>query len=381
MRDRPLTLLAAAPAPQLGGAEAMLYRVLAAAVEAEWSVTCAAPAGPLADQLRHAAVEVLDVPPLMASSGVASAPLLAQRCLRWAAAVSRVPDVDVLVVNGLLPLLPIRLLAPRCAVVLYAHDVVVRPRKKGILKLAGPCLDLAVCVSDSVAEPLRSLGVECRVVRNAPEPARTPVRLPAERPYIVGCNAALTPWKGQDVLLDAVAALPDRSLVVEILGAAFPNRTDRAFEVRLRRRADRADLRGRVRFLGHRSDAFSIMGRWRLAVSASVEPEASGLAVLEAMSIGLPLVCTSQGGPVEVLGQAGVLMPPRDSVAMSAAIQELLTDEDHWHRASAAGPLIIAQSHTIQNQVEGFLSAVSDVAHEGAVCGRLLHVGSRHRRA
>ena len=70
-----------------------------------------------------------------------------------------------------------------------------------------------------------------------------------------------------------------------------------------------------------------VMRRWQVGVSASVNPEASGLGVLEGMSLGVPQVATDHGGPREVLGQAGLLVPPRDAAQLAHAIARLLDDE------------------------------------------------------
>ena len=63
-----------------------------------------------------------------------------------------------------------------------------------------------------------------------------------------------------------------------------------------------------------------------LLVQPSFE-EGFGLPVLEAMTIGVPVVAANRGGLPEVLGDAGLLVDPEDPDAMAAAIDRLLTDE------------------------------------------------------
>lgn len=62
--------------------------------------------------------------------------------------------------------------------------------------------------------------------------------------------------------------------------------------------------------------------------------ESYGLAVAEAMSWGKPVVASRVGGLPEVVGNGGVLTPPRDSKAIAAAINRMLTDDEARHAAA-----------------------------------------------
>ena len=123
---------------------------------------------------------------------------------------------------------------------------------------------------------------------------------------VIGILAVLAAWKGHDVLLEAVARIPEVTL--EIAGTAFPGSED--WERQLRERAARPDLAGRVRFLGH-TDPETVFPRWDLIVSASTSPEAGPLGVLEAMAAGVPVLGTAHGGTAEYLADGvGRLVPP-----------------------------------------------------------------------
>jgi glycosyltransferase involved in cell wall biosynthesis len=151
---------------------------------------------------------------------------------------------------------------------------------------------------------------------------------------VVGCTALLTSWKGQDVLLEAVARLPGVEL--ELVGGSFPK--DAEYVERLRARAAEPDLAGRVRLLGHVDDVLARVRTWRVGVSASVDPEAGPLSILEYMSAGVPTVATAHGGSLELVGDAGLLVPPGDAAALADAIARLVEDADLWRRCAAAGP-------------------------------------------
>ncbi len=84
---------------------------------------------------------------------------------------------------------------------------------------------------------------------------------------------------------------------------------------------------GRVRFLGALSEADKrlLMSAARMFVYPSIY-EGFGLDPLEAMSLGCPVVCSSGGSLMEVVGDAGLLVPPGDEQALSQAIARLWTD-------------------------------------------------------
>ena len=72
-----------------------------------------------------------------------------------------------------------------------------------------------------------------------------------------------------------------------------------------------AGIAGRVRFLGHRSDVPRLLAAADLLCQPNVGPESFGIAFVEAMAAGLPVVTTRIGGGAEVVTEAcGVLVPP-----------------------------------------------------------------------
>mgnify|MGYP002136378479 CR=1 FL=1 len=105
---------------------------------------------------------------------------------------------------------------------------------------------------------------------------------------VIGIMGVLTDWKGHRVLLQALATLPD--VRCEIAGSAF--HADADYEMELRQMAEAPELAGRVTFLGH-VDPLPTMRRWNVLVSASTSPEASPVVVLEAMSLGVPVIAAT----------------------------------------------------------------------------------------
>ncbi|MCB9898057.1 MAG: N-acetyl-alpha-D-glucosaminyl L-malate synthase BshA [Planctomycetes bacterium] len=102
--------------------------------------------------------------------------------------------------------------------------------------------------------------------------------------------------------------------------------------------ACRAGLGERVRFLGEIENVESIMAASDVALFPS-ESESFGLAALEAMACGLPVVASRVGGLPEVVvdGESGFLTPVGDTRAMAAALTRLLRDPELRRRMGEAG--------------------------------------------
>jgi L-malate glycosyltransferase len=87
-------------------------------------------------------------------------------------------------------------------------------------------------------------------------------------------------------------------------------------------------LAGRVRFVGTATRLVELLPLADLFVLPS-ETESFGLAALEALASGVPVVASAVGGLPEVVrdGETGLLVPPEDPAALARAIESLLTDE------------------------------------------------------
>ena len=151
--------------------------------------------------------------------------------------------------------------------------------------------------------------------------------------------------KGIDVLLDAwrTVSARDASAVLLLVGDG-PERA--ALE-----RLARSHGLGSVRFLGHRSDVRPTLWASDLAAMPS-RLEAMGIAALEALACGLPVVASRVGGIPETVrdGQNGLLVPPEDAAALAAAIGLLLSD-DARRRSLVAGAVKLVEPYGLDRFV------------------------------
>lgn len=155
------------------------------------------------------------------------------------------------------------------------------------------------------------------------------------------CVAALKPYKGIPVLLEACQELVrrGRDFVCEVVGEG-PQR--RALEREIRRRG----LEGRVRLLGARpqGEVRALLARADLFVLPSVvardgQMEGIPVVLMEALASRRPVVSTRISGIPELVedGETGLLVEPGDPPALAAAITRLLDDRELAARLAEAG--------------------------------------------
>ncbi len=135
-------------------------------------------------------------------------------------------------------------------------------------------------------------------------------------------------YKGVEYLIRAMPQIAGRALLI-----GSETTTRRAELDRLARDLNVAD---RVIFLGeHDADLPAYYHASDIFVLPSIErSEAFGIVQIEAMTAGLPLISTELGTGtswVNVDGQTGLVVPPRDSTALATAINQLLANDDLRH--------------------------------------------------
>jgi len=134
--------------------------------------------------------------------------------------------------------------------------------------------------------------------------------------------ARLHEEKGHRFLLDALPGIETTCGPIQVLFAGDgPHRADIEEEVR------RRGLQDRVRFLGRRDDMAVLFGLATVVVLPSLA-ESFGLVVIEAMSLGKPVVAARTGGIPELIddGRTGWLVPPADARALAEALTRVLQD-------------------------------------------------------
>ncbi len=145
------------------------------------------------------------------------------------------------------------------------------------------------------------------------------IELAANAP-IIGTLGSLNVHKGQKYLIGAFQTVLKsfENATLEIIG-------DGPLQDSLRSEARSLKIDGQIKFLGAKENPIEYMRDWSLFVLPSIS-ETFGIAALEAMSLGIPVVASKVGGLVDIIDSQknGILVPARDSDGLAKAINGVL---------------------------------------------------------
>lgn len=174
----------------------------------------------------------------------------------------------------------------------------------------------------------------------------------------VACIAGFRPEKGHVELIRAFAALSGaHHLVLAGDGETRPN---------IEKLVRDLQLTERVHFLGNVADVRPVLAMANLTVLASTAVETFSFAMLESMSMGVPVVATDIGGLAEAIreGETGGLVPPGDPEALAQKMQEFL-DSGRLEQMGAAGRNRVANEFSCDKMVEDIQSELLDLVAGG----------------
>jgi glycosyltransferase involved in cell wall biosynthesis len=174
------------------------------------------------------------------------------------------------------------------------------------------------------------------------EAARAAVRAEMSTPrdtVVIVQASRLERWKGQLLLLRALARLSDVPGWECWIAGGAQRPAEEVYLAELRGQADALGLGSRVRFLGQRTDVPRLLAAADIHCQPNTGPEPFGIAFIEALYAGLPLVTTAMGGALEILeGGYGVVIAPGDEVALANELARLIADPAKRARYADRGP-------------------------------------------
>lgn len=232
-------------------------------------------------------------------------------------------DIVHLHVGGRATPLVVRAAALRTKLILHLHYSGAEAGLTGPIRIQPWMADFVVALSEAVASKVS--GMTARVVhygiRLPDEAGRVPTR---DGAIVLGVASRLVPVKGLTYLLRALALLRRElpHVRVEVAGSGTGAE-------QLQHEAGVLGLRDAVAFVGWQRDIWPWLARWDVFVQPSLD-EGFGMAALEAMAAGLPVVATRVGGLPELVedGCTGYLVPPADPPALAARLHDLASNAD-----------------------------------------------------
>jgi glycosyltransferase involved in cell wall biosynthesis len=165
----------------------------------------------------------------------------------------------------------------------------------------------------------------------------------------MGIVGRLEPEKGHELVLSAMPEILRRSsapVTLYILGEG--SRRQALLDM-----VNAWDLSSHVVFLGYVKDVRSSLEQLDLVVSASTR-EGWGIALIEAMAMGLPVVAPRTGGIPEMIedGVTGILFSPGDAHALAGAVVDLLKDRTRVRRMGAAARCAVKKRFDVDGTVK-----------------------------
>jgi glycosyltransferase involved in cell wall biosynthesis len=261
----------------------------------------------------------------------------------------------------------------------HLHEIVQRPRlAAGLLAgLVARSADVVVCNSHATQHWLLArqpaLAARCRVVWNGierplpapPDAALVAALRPAGARVAIGLVGRINRFKGQELLLDALERLHaqgERSFSLVYVGSAPAGQPEH--ERRLRERIAASPLAPRVVMHGFTPEPAPYCAALDIVCVPSLEAEGLGLAAIEAMAAGRPVVAADIGGLPEVVqhGRTGWLHPPGDAAALADRLRQLIHDPASRQAMGQQGLRRCGAEFTLERMTsglrEGFAAAL-----------------------
>ena len=343
-------ILVAHPGSELYGSDRVLLESVSGLVADGWDVLVTVPAdGPLIAELRRrgARVELCPAPvvrkSVLSPRGFVRFAATSLRGLRRGSALLRRERPAAVFVNTVTVPLWIGLARlARIPVIVHVHEGEgsASPLVKKVL--AAPLLLAQTVIANSAfsVEVLRSafpaLGRRATVVYNAvPGPEhRRPARPSIEGDLRVTYVGRLSPRKGVDVAIDAIAELERRGVParLDLVGAVFPGYE--WYERDLRRKVDEERLQARVAFVGFQPSVWDYLGDGDVLLVPSVADEPFGNTAVEGILSGRPVIASATSGLLEATDgyRTAVTVRPGDAASLADALQSTV---EHWADAAA----------------------------------------------
>ena len=251
---------------------------------------------------------------------------------------------------------------------LVEQETACRPRWMARLAFRRGVVPVAIC--EDVAAGVRRLhGEDCPIIPNgipvdafsnaAASRATTRRKLGlAEGALVVVSVGRLSPEKNHAMLLNAFSRVAGDVPTLDLLIVG-----EGPLEERLAALANRLGVAERVRFLGNRTDIPEILAASDIFVLAS-NWEGNPLTVMEAMSAGLPVICTAVGGVPELVthGVTGCLVPSGDINALAGVMAELAGDPTRRVTLGAAAAREAPQRFNVSRMAAAYAALYEQLA-------------------
>jgi glycosyltransferase involved in cell wall biosynthesis len=218
-------------------------------------------------------------------------------------------------------------------------------------------------------------GIPCLLFHSPVPPpdafgsARERTRLGFDTPkdtVVIVMTSRLEPWKGHALLLQALGHLRAVNGWVAWIAGGSQRPQEQKYLDDLVAEVGRLGIAERTRFLGERHDIPLLLQASDIHCQPNTGPEPFGLAFIEALYAGLPVVTTAIGAAPEIVDEhCGVLVPPEDPATLAAVLARLIGDAEERRRLGRGAMARAAELCDPGRQIGQLLEIVKSVSVRG----------------
>lgn len=264
-------------------------------------------------------------------------------------------------------------------VVWHVQDIMPPGRGLSIFRAASDRLPRRIiCISKSVEAQFagRASAGRTRLIHNAvnldhliperdPSEVRASLGIPGDA-VVLAMVAHMTAWKGHMVFLEVMANLVRQDVPLWGLiigGSIYKTSGNQDYEAEVHQRSRDLGLEHRVVFTGFCERVVDPLNSADILVHPTTRPEPFGIAVLEAMALGKPVIASADGGHLESVegGVTGILVSAGETAGFTAAVRSLACDPERRLAMGQAGRQRVIERFTSALQVRRVESVYEEI--------------------
>jgi glycosyltransferase involved in cell wall biosynthesis len=250
-------------------------------------------------------------------------------------------------------------------IIWHMHDIIT-PRwfNKPVVWFAGKMANKIVAVSNAVRDSLLKFGIAEDKIQTVYNGMDCEISVPtalerqqirnefaiSDHTVVITMVGAITPWKGQHILLQTAVKLASSipSVRYLLIGDILLD-SDKVYQQNLLNIVKQNQLESQIVFTGFRSDVSKIMAASDIIVHSSVKPDPLPTVILEAMALKKPVIAARIGGVPEIIesGITGLLFIPENVTELATAVNQLVINQNMRERIGEAARKRIEQSFNI----------------------------------
>lgn len=228
-------------------------------------------------------------------------------------------------------------------------------------------IDAIVCISGAVEDNLKKQGMDsgqlvkifngidpdCVIVEKKRSEILATYNIP-ESSSVIGIVGNIRGWKGQEVVVRAVARIKEKYPDIRCLIVGDYSENERDYYDSLKTIIDELEITENIIFTGYQSNVASFMNAMEIVIHASILPEPFGRVLIEAMALSKPLIGSSEGAVPEIVvkGETGEMFKSGDDNELACSVISLLNDPEKRKKMGENGRIRLNNEFHIKRNVE-----------------------------